>query len=208
VAAPVAGTTRDVLREPLELPSGQSVMLVDAPGLEPSRNELDVLVQQRAEEALHHADVLLWCSPVDHASQPAPKVRARVLAVGTMCDRASALDSSRPAAEIRTSARTRQGLDALRAAIDGELQCNASLSTAEQHALGNAQQDLTAQAIHALLEAARIAGTAPAGARQMPHPELVAASLRTALDRLGEVAGAIPPDDVLARLFSRFCVGK
>jgi tRNA modification GTPase len=39
-------------------------------------------------------------------------------------------------------------------------------------------------------------------------PELVAADLRTALDRLGEVAGAIPPDDVLGRLFAGFCIGK
>jgi sterol desaturase/sphingolipid hydroxylase (fatty acid hydroxylase superfamily) len=39
-------------------------------------------------------------------------------------------------------------------------------------------------------------------------PELVAASLRTALDRLGEVARAIPPDDVLGRLFAGFCIGK
>jgi tRNA modification GTPase len=42
----------------------------------------------------------------------------------------------------------------------------------------------------------------------MDAPELVAASLRTALDRLGEVAGAIPPDDVLGRLFAGFCIGK
>jgi tRNA modification GTPase len=42
----------------------------------------------------------------------------------------------------------------------------------------------------------------------MDEPELVAASLRTALDRLGEVAGAIPPDDVLGRLFAGFCIGK
>ena len=39
-------------------------------------------------------------------------------------------------------------------------------------------------------------------------PELVAANLRTALDRLGEVSGAIPPDDVLGRLFAGFCIGK
>jgi tRNA modification GTPase len=39
-------------------------------------------------------------------------------------------------------------------------------------------------------------------------PELAAAWLRTALDRLGEVSGAIPPDDVLGRIFARFCIGK
>ena len=38
--------------------------------------------------------------------------------------------------------------------------------------------------------------------------ELVASSLRVALDALGEVAGPIHPDDVLGLVFSRFCIGK
>ncbi|MEZ6120646.1 MAG: hypothetical protein R3C28_29280 [Pirellulaceae bacterium] len=38
--------------------------------------------------------------------------------------------------------------------------------------------------------------------------ELVAAELRIALDELGKVVGAIYTDDVLDRVFSRFCIGK
>ena len=38
--------------------------------------------------------------------------------------------------------------------------------------------------------------------------ELVAAELRIALDGLGQVVGAVYTEDVLARIFSRFCVGK
>ena len=49
----------------------------------------------------------------------------------------------------------------------------------------------------------------PAGcARILPQPELVAASLRLALDDLAALAGDISPDDVLGRIFSTFCVGK
>jgi tRNA modification GTPase len=40
------------------------------------------------------------------------------------------------------------------------------------------------------------------------YPEHVAAHLREALDRLGEVSGAITPDDVLGLVFSNFCIGK
>lgn len=205
VAAPLAGTTRDVLREPLELPSGHWVILVDAPGLEPSKNELDVLVQQQAEDVLQHADVLLWCSPAGQLEHSAPDVRAAVLPVKTMCDRSASTPFVR---ELQTSAHTSRGLDALRTAIDHAVQARAMLHSAAQHTLGSAQRDLAAQAVLALQEASRLASTASPGARQIPHPELVAASLRTALDRLGEIAGAIPPDDVLGRLFARFCVGK
>jgi tRNA modification GTPase len=52
------------------------------------------------------------------------------------------------------------------------------------------------------------AGAELAAARAEAAPELVAARLRSALDRLGEVSGAIPPDEVLGRIFSRFCIGK
>jgi tRNA modification GTPase len=38
--------------------------------------------------------------------------------------------------------------------------------------------------------------------------ELVAAELRVALDQLGRVVGAVYADDVLDRIFSRFCIGK
>ncbi len=38
--------------------------------------------------------------------------------------------------------------------------------------------------------------------------ELVAAELRVALDDLGQVVGAVYTEDVLERVFSRFCVGK
>jgi tRNA modification GTPase len=44
--------------------------------------------------------------------------------------------------------------------------------------------------------------------RHVPRPELVAATLRAALDDLGRLAGNVTPDDVLGRVFATFCVGK
>jgi tRNA modification GTPase len=38
--------------------------------------------------------------------------------------------------------------------------------------------------------------------------ELIALELREALDQLGEILGSITPDDVLGRIFSKFCIGK
>ena len=39
-------------------------------------------------------------------------------------------------------------------------------------------------------------------------PELTASALRAALDQLGEMTGAIYTNDLLDRIFSRFCIGK
>ena len=41
-----------------------------------------------------------------------------------------------------------------------------------------------------------------------PPAELLAATLRDALDALGELVGRVTPDDVLDEVFARFCVGK
>jgi tRNA modification GTPase len=40
------------------------------------------------------------------------------------------------------------------------------------------------------------------------RPELLAAELRRALDLLGGITGAISPDEIIGRIFSRFCIGK
>lgn len=219
VASPEAGTTRDVLREPLALPDGSTALLADAPGLDRSVSALDVLMQQHAEAALAEADVVLWCAPVKDApgddgdantgvsgaSPPPSGLRATVVPVATMIDRPP--KTSVPRA-IRTSALTGTGLDDLRREIARAVGDRSSVGAGERLMLGAAQRELLGLATGALRQAVALCEAAPAGARAMPSAELVAASLREALDRLGEVSGAVPPDDVLGRLFARFCIGK
>ncbi|MEY5060864.1 MAG: hypothetical protein RIS45_785, partial [Planctomycetota bacterium] len=58
-----------------------------------------------------------------------------------------------------------------------------------------------------LREVAALAADCTARGR-LTDVELLASSLRVALDALGEVAGPVHPDDVLGLVFSRFCIGK
>lgn len=225
VASHHVGTTRDAIEEPLALPGGTQAVLCDAPGLDRSATELDALMQAQAEAALERADVVLWCTPSAHiATSPAPerrappRVRAEVLGVITMCDAAAsggALVYAGAAARPHptpndhcTSAVTGEGLAELRRAIEAAVGRLAHHSGALRASSGTIRAELLAAAAESLEAAAELAGSAPGDARAVPHPELVASSLRTALDRLGEVAGAVPPDEVLGRLFSRFCIGK
>ena len=60
-------------------------------------------------------------------------------------------------------------------------------------------------------ESLRLAGHSLQRARdvaQTGQEELVAAEVRVALDELGKVVGAVYTDDLLDRIFSRFCIGK
>lgn len=192
VESPERGTTRDAVEHAIVLPGGVEAVLVDAPGLEDAVHEIDVLMQARAMDALARADVVIDCG-----AAPAGATHAIVIRVETKSDMREGASAPTPAAGIiATSARTGQGIDALRAAI--------ARAVAERAPRGAGESTLGAARAALLAEAA--AGLE--GALSVDAPELVAASLRTALDRLGEVAGAIPPDDVLGRLFAGFCIGK
>jgi len=213
------GTTRDAIEAAMPLGDGTEALLVDVPGLEEAVERIDHLMQRRAIDAIARADVVVACDD-GHAAEenlghgavrdawdalrgalPIPAAIA-VLRVRTKCDlpvagpRESGHDADARVPRIATSARTGAGLDPLRAAIRDEC-ARTRARNAGTAALGSARAMLLAEAASALRAAC---------AEQVP--ELVAAWLRTALDRFGEVSGAIPPDDVLGRIFARFCIGK
>jgi tRNA modification GTPase len=99
-----------------------------------------------------------------------------------------------------TSSRTGQGIAELRRAIAATLHA----SPAEAAAIAG-----TAERCR---DSLRLAADSLERARQVVQArlgeEIVAAEVRTALDALGQVAGAVYTDDVLDRVFSRFCIGK
>ena len=59
-----------------------------------------------------------------------------------------------------------------------------------------------------LARAAYALTAAVAQARGRQGEELIAAEIRLALDELGLILGAVYTDDILDRIFSRFCIGK
>jgi tRNA modification GTPase len=107
---------------------------------------------------------------------------------------------------IRLSAKTGAGLDALRAALLAIAGWSATTSgetvflARERHlqALARAREHLAEAAVHA--DAEHGYGNA--------RLELFAEELRLAGQRLGEITGEVTADDLLGRIFSRFCIGK
>lgn len=197
------GTTRDAIEHACLLPGGIEVILVDAPGLDDAIHDVNVLMQARAHDAINRADIILVCQPHSHNpvthTYESPLIdgaHALVINVQTKCDTPGTASTTNAADGISTSAHTGDGIAELRAAIARTISTRAPRN-AHEFTLGVARVALLQEAADSLDDMLTI-----------DAPELVAAALRTALDRLGEVSGAIPPDDVLGRLFSSFCIGK
>ena len=102
---------------------------------------------------------------------------------------------------IATSSVTGQGIGELREAIRG-----AVLSTSLAGA--DVVPGTAVRCRHSLAASAACLKRARKLARQGHAEELVAAEIRTALEELGKVVGAVYTEDVLDRIFSRFCIGK
>ena len=102
---------------------------------------------------------------------------------------------------VPTSSVTGEGIDTLRRALR-----DAVLSAGARDA------GMVADTAVRCRESLRLAGEGLERARQIVRrgieEELVAAEVRVALDELGKVVGAVYTDDVLDRIFSRFCIGK
>jgi tRNA modification GTPase len=106
-----------------------------------------------------------------------------------------------------TSAATGAGLDRLKAVVGDRLADRAVHLAADAIALGGRHQTALAGASAALSDALEL--VEPQGsARALADAELIAASMRVALDEVGAVAGNLDVDEVLGRIFARFCIGK
>jgi tRNA modification GTPase len=101
---------------------------------------------------------------------------------------------------LATSAATGQGIETLRLAIAAALR--ESLSEGEYSASTGARCRESLRAASAALASASKALSVGLG------DELVSVDLRLAIDELGKVVGAVVTDDILDRIFRRFCIGK
>jgi tRNA modification GTPase len=221
------GTTRDVLAEPLDLsrwlPGAPESRLVDIAGIDADAGSLshtiDAAAQRRARAAVRDADLLLWCDPDARFDDPdiANLVSTRAtIRVRTKADRVLDVASMRPAAAtVATAAPSPAAADLAICALDGwNLDVLGSMIArrlTHAPATGASSRVVVARHRRALAEArARLLDAAARARRGADHtdPAMVAADLRSALDALATITGGLTPDEVLGRVFSRFCIGK
>jgi tRNA modification GTPase len=214
IVTPVAGTTRDLLRESCAI-DGIPLNLIDTAGLRDSDDPVEQEGIRRAWSEVRNADVVLLL--VDGTQQSgsdpqqlwpefvstlAPAPAQALVVVRNKCDL-----SGEPAGEhasavtpvVSLSAKSGAGIDALRA-------CIRRIAGAG----GQGESDFVARRRH--LDALRRARAHLANGRAQLDSnragELLAEDLRQAQAALGEITGAFSADDLLGRIFSSFCIGK
>ncbi|MBV8675674.1 MAG: tRNA modification GTPase [Planctomycetaceae bacterium] len=196
LVSPRAGTTRDYLSAPCDC-DGLTIELIDTAGLDDARSGIESRAQSFSADQADRADLVLDCRSPD--TPPAPPIaadRPRLL-IWTKSDVAPPPD---PSALLATSARTGAGLAPLRSAIAKALRGDA--------ADGDPIASTGARCRESLCHASESLQSASETLRLGGGDELVAIDLRQAVDELGKVVGAVVTDDILDRIFRRFCIGK
>jgi tRNA modification GTPase len=219
----LAGTTRDLLTGPLHLTHGEC-LLIDSAGLGPVEDLLAPQAQQAAQQAIATCDFLLWVidgSDTRSAKQFAEDFRflhtlnyqGPYIAVVNKTDLCRDADSrlqilqqlsrQRQVNPIAVSALRGDHLNELKLLIEQTLH-GGTLDTPGQVLTLTIRQR---EALQTGIENLHRAGKVVSEHDSIPS-ELVALELREALDHLGEITGEVVTEEVLGRIFSRFCIGK
>lgn len=200
IVTEIAGTTRDVLRERINI-DGLAVELVDTAGLRENPDVIEAEGIRRARDAMTRADAILWIQDATDAGPAALGERlpddTPVLVVRNKADLLDGPPSS--GVEVYLSAKTGAGINELRRRI---------LLLAGYSYAGGGALSARGRHVDALRRAARHFEAGRAALESSRAGELLAEELRLAQEALGEITGAVSSDDLLGQIFSSFCIGK
>jgi tRNA modification GTPase len=197
IVSPEAGTTRDYLSAPCHC-NGLTVELIDTAGLESAQSTISEKAQAFRAEQAARADLWLVCEALDTPPNPDPSGGPPWLRVWTKADLGPP-PSGGPTALV-TSAATGAGVEELREAIAEAIR--------RRPADGDVPASTAARCRESLARGGQGLQSASATISRNGGDELAAIDLRQVIDELGKVVGAIVTDDILDRIFRRFCIGK
>lgn len=214
IVTPVAGTTRDVLREHIAI-DGMPLHVLDTAGLRATADIVEAEGIRRARAEIAKADRVLFV--VDATTDPVAEAwrteRAQwpeglpVTLVFNKIDELSA---------VQTDALIAQSIDGVERILTLSAKQGLGLDHLREHlktCMGYEVADggtISARARHldALHRAEQHTHSAVARLKRDRAGELVAEELRLAQSALGEITGEFQADDLLGRIFSSFCIGK
>lgn len=202
IVSPYAGTTRDVIEVHLDL-GGYPVVLLDTAGIRDTRDPVEEEGVRRARERAADADLVLWLTGpmADTALPPGAAPDSTWLVINKIDLLGAGAPAPTAKADRRTfaiSAEHGQGVAELTAAL-GQ-QAADYFATGESAVVTRARQ-------RGLLETAA-AALARATAVAPGADEILAEELRAAAQALGRLLGKVDIEDILAKIFNDFCIGK
>ena len=212
IVTPIAGTMRDKVSQTIQI-EGVPLHVTDTAGLRGDPGAADDVERigiVRAWDAIEEADAVLFVHDLTRLGESAYDAEEAVIAtrLASAGDRLlhvfnkADLGAGRhvPPKAIALSARTGDGLEALRATM---------LALAGWHAQPEGVFIARTRHVHALERTLEHVTVASDGLDQpSPALELLAEELRLAHEALGEITGQFSADDLLGEIFGRFCIGK
>ena len=209
IVTPIPGTTRDTLEETLNL-QGIPLVLVDTAGIDHTEDVIERLGVERSRRAIAQADLVLLVldgsEPPSAADRQVAALTAErpTVVVENKSDlpRAAGLEAVLPRApHVAVSALTGEGIPSLEAALIETILAgrvtvsDAPVSSNPRH------RELFERARQHVIEAQR------ALLEDTPN-DLIAIDVSEAVAALGEVTGETASEELLATIFSNFCIGK
>lgn len=207
IVTDIPGTTRDTVEETVMLGSTR-LRLMDTAGIRDTRDTVEAMGVERSRQAIENADLVIFvCDgsrPLDSEDQAIIELcedREKAIALINKTDLGRAVEPGDLPflMVVPFCAKTGEGLEQLAQAVDGlfenQLPCDGSILT-------NARQfDACRRAYEAMLQALQSLGLGLT-------PDAVLTDVEEAMEAMGEVTGATVREDITARIFERFCVGK
>jgi tRNA modification GTPase len=201
IVTPIPGTTRDIVRETIEI-GGLPVTLADTAGLRESADVVESIGIERAREAARTADIILYLVDATVGLTLEDEAELAVLEnVQLVLTKADRITNREPRTAnrqpISISAVTDHGIDELLARLD-EL-VRDQYAAAEGALVNERQRAAVAECEDAL-------GDAMAAIEL--DEQMILVDLYRAANALAILTGAITREDVLTEIFGKFCIGK
>ena len=204
IVTPQPGTTRDSVSEVGSI-QGIPIQFIDTAGIRPTTDVAEVQGVERSYQALADADLVLvvidLSQPLDETDKQLlaeARERGKSLVVGNKVDLPSRNNS---AIDLRVSAVTGVGMEALRKSIHDTVLPASSVEEEAGWITNLRHESLLRESLGSLHQARE------AVENGIPH-EMLLLDLYAALQSFDQITGATTVDDILANIFSRFCIGK
>lgn len=205
IVTDIAGTTRDVLKEHIQL-DGMPLHIIDTAGLQESTNAVELEGIRRAHQELRSADKILLLidvrKPVKQALLDALPSDVKITKIYNkidLLDIEPEIIESEHGTQIYLSVKTGKGMDLLiqhlKKSVGFDTQAENVFIARRRH-------------LEALERGQGFVQSALRQLRESHAAELVAEDLRQAQNSLAEITGKFTSDDLLGRIFSSFCIGK
>jgi len=212
IVTDIAGTTRDVLKEEINI-DGMPLHIIDTAGLRDSDCQVEQIGIQRAWDVIENADQILMVMDENKSTeQQSIDINQQLMKqfpqsiditlIHNKIDQTAkepAIIKSEHSTEIFLSAKQNRGIDLLKEHLK---QCMGYQSAGEGTFMARRRH------LEAIQKAIQSVENGLLQLQQFAAGELLAEELRLAQNYLSEITGEFTSDDLLGRIFTSFCIGK